>query len=99
MGKKSRRDRKMTGGQTVAKQKTLAERQQQIANINQQLVNLQLDERLPEIQQLSSVMRLYVEKGEPVCGKIPLSNSNKVIHYIFANRSTVDCRVNIRVAS
>ena len=98
MGKKSRRERKVAG-QTVAKQKTLAERQQQVANINQQLVNLQLDERLPEIQQLCSIMTVYVEKGEPVCGKIPLSNSNKVIHYIFSNRSNVDCRVNIRVVS
>ena len=63
--------------QTVAKQKTLAERQQQVANI---IINWSISNWMSgylKIQQLCSVMSLYVEKGEPMCGKFPLSNSNK----------------------
>lgn len=99
MGKKSRRHQKLSNEHVPTKLKTRLERQQQVNNINQQLMNLQLDDRLPEMQTLSSIMELYVEKGESNCGKIPLSNSNKVIHFILSNRINVNCRVNICVVS
>ena len=75
MGKKSRRHqkKKLSNEHVPTKLKTRLGRQQHVNNINQQLMNLQLDDRLPEMQTLSSIMELYVEKGESNCGKIPLS--------------------------
>ena len=95
MGKKNRRERTVSSGRRLVKLKTVEERQQQVSRIRQQLMSIQLDERLSEIQKLFSIMTEYVENGEPVSGKIPLSNSNKVIHFILSNRSNVDCKVNI----
>ena len=89
----------MSNGHVPTKLKTRLERQQPVKLINQQLMNLQLDDRLPEIQTLSSIMELYVEKGVSNCDKITLSNSNKVIYFILSNRLNIDCQVNICVVS
>ena len=92
MGKKSFRERNKTN-----KHRTLEDRRMQVLNIQQKLQNIQLDSRLPEIITLESLMETFVETGESCSGKIPLSNSNKVIHYIFSNRTSVDCKVQLLV--
>ena len=99
MGKKSRRDKKQGQGSDVPKLKTREERQQQVAILSKKLMDIQLDERQPEIQELLVKMNRYVETGQSLTGKLPLSNSNKVIKFILSNRRQVDCQVSIVVTS
>lgn len=77
--------------------KTKEERISQIEFINKKLLKVQLDDRFPEIQELHKIMNDYIENGESNSGKMPLSNSNKDIHYIFSTRANVDCQVNLMV--
>ena len=43
----------------------------------------------PKSTTLVDIMNRYVETGESNAGKMPLSNSNKYIHYIFSNHTVV----------
>ena len=60
-------------------------------------LEVQLDERFPEIQELYKMMNNYIEIGISNSGKMPLSNSNKDIQYIFSIRKNVNCQVNLIV--
>ena len=90
MSKKNKKNKKN-------KLKTKEERILQINIIKTKLLEVQLDERFPEIQELYKMMNNYIEIGISNSGKMPLSNSNKDIQYIFSIRKNVNCQVNLIV--
>ena len=91
MGKKS----KTKTGKAKDKYKTLEQRQAQIDFINSKLQEIQLDDRIPEIEKLHKIMNEYIKTGVSISGKMPLPNSNKNIVYILSNRANTDCKVNL----
>ena len=77
--------------------RSIAQRREQVDIIKKSLLDLQLDDRIPDIQRLYTIMDGYIETGQSASGHYPLEGSNKNIQYILSNKQHIKCVVNLLV--
>ena len=77
--------------------RSISQRREQVDIIKKSLLDIQLDDRIPDIQRLYAIMDEYIESGQSASGQYPLEGSNKNIQYILSNKQHILCAVNLLV--
>ena len=78
--------------------RTEEQRIEQVNIIKNRLLDVQLDDRIPDIEKLYNIMNEYIKTGQSASGQYPLEGSNKDIQYILSNKSHINCVVNLLVS-
>lgn len=93
MGKKNKKLKK------EVKIKTEDERKKEILNIMNKMNSLGLSSEYPGIKEFYTICKEYIKTGEGSNGKVKLLGLKRVLEYILATRSGVECSVNLKYNS
>lgn len=90
MGKKSKKKKK------EIQLKTESERKDEVLNIINKLNSLGLSSEYPGVNDFYKICKDYIKTGNGGNGKIKLLGLKRVLEYILATRSGVECSVNLK---